>query len=67
MTEIYLHIVARMADYMATHPQFRTRQFLGLGLPRRHRHYFHLPTAAVATVTATACFHKIGSLETMHD
>ena len=26
MTEIYLHIVARMADYMATHPWFLCRR-----------------------------------------
>ena len=25
MTEIYLHIVARMADYMATHPYHRSK------------------------------------------
>ena len=25
MTEIYLHIAARMADYMATHPYFVAR------------------------------------------
>ena len=31
MTEIYLHIVARMADYMATHPYGLTTQSYVIG------------------------------------
>ena len=33
MTEIYLHIVARMADYMYTHPYASDVETQALGLP----------------------------------
>ena len=47
MTEIYLHIVARMADYMATHLQRRLR--LGQITPHLHN-IIYVHTSAVQMI-----------------
>ena len=72
MPEIYLHIVARMADYMATHLhslELRGRQNLAECGTANSQELHLVSGINLARVSAfpTVCFHIIRSLENMHD
>ena len=57
MTEIYLHIVARMADCMAAHPYGTSHWTVGLPLGRVPVAGALWPRVAIAPDTTTAYIH----------
>eukprot|EP01048_Picozoa_sp_COSAG05_P005431 COSAG05_NODE_322_length_11414_cov_47.115510_10_plen_85_part_00 len=63
MTDIYLHIVARTADYMATHPYKGALH----SLARSTRTAYTIHNAIHASRELRLRLKIIGNLETMHD